>query len=116
VAQGAKNLIAIGFSLFPGFTHVHYITGGKPRDWYGCFSAVHPKMSQKGRLCNPGIHISRYARIDDPGKLNSGYYGKIYSSDIYQALSGAGYPGVSALDAFGNMIPYIQNEEQKVTH
>jgi len=33
----------------------------------------------------------------------------------YQALSGAGYPGVSALDAFGNVIPYIQNEEQKVT-
>ncbi|MCX8012918.1 MAG: aspartate-semialdehyde dehydrogenase [Rectinema sp.] len=31
-----------------------------------------------------------------------------------QAISGAGYPGVSALDIAGNLIPYIQNEEPKV--
>jgi aspartate-semialdehyde dehydrogenase len=31
-----------------------------------------------------------------------------------QALSGAGYPGVSSLDIVDNVIPYIQNEEEKI--
>ena len=31
-----------------------------------------------------------------------------------QALSGAGYPGVSALDALGNVVPYIGGEEDKL--
>ena len=31
-----------------------------------------------------------------------------------QALSGAGYPGVPALDAVGNVVPYIGGEEEKM--
>jgi aspartate-semialdehyde dehydrogenase len=31
-----------------------------------------------------------------------------------QAISGAGYPGVSAIDILGNIIPYIDGEEDKV--
>ncbi len=31
-----------------------------------------------------------------------------------QAISGAGYPGVSAYDILGNIVPYIGNEEPKV--
>jgi aspartate-semialdehyde dehydrogenase len=31
-----------------------------------------------------------------------------------QALSGAGYPGVSSLDATANVIPHIENEEEKM--
>jgi aspartate-semialdehyde dehydrogenase len=31
-----------------------------------------------------------------------------------QAVSGAGYPGVAALDILGNVIPYIAGEEQKM--
>ncbi len=31
-----------------------------------------------------------------------------------QALSGAGYPGVSSLDSTDNVLPYIQNEEEKI--
>jgi aspartate-semialdehyde dehydrogenase len=31
-----------------------------------------------------------------------------------QALSGAGYPGVSAMDSTGNVIPFISGEEAKV--
>ncbi len=31
-----------------------------------------------------------------------------------QALSGAGYPGVSSLDAIGNVVPYIGGEEEKM--
>lgn len=32
----------------------------------------------------------------------------------YQAISGAGYPGVPSLDILGNVIPYIGGEEEKV--
>jgi len=32
----------------------------------------------------------------------------------YQALSGAGYPGVPALDILGNVLPWIKNEEDKM--
>lgn len=32
----------------------------------------------------------------------------------YQALSGAGYPGVPALDIQSNVIPYIKDEEEKI--
>lgn len=31
-----------------------------------------------------------------------------------QAISGAGYPGVSSLDIVGNVVPFIRNEEQKL--
>ena len=31
-----------------------------------------------------------------------------------QAISGAGYPGVSAMDITDNVIPYISGEEDKV--
>ncbi|MGL1891767.1 MAG: aspartate-semialdehyde dehydrogenase [Spirochaetaceae bacterium] len=31
-----------------------------------------------------------------------------------QAISGAGYPGVSAMDILGNIVPYIGGEEEKV--
>jgi aspartate-semialdehyde dehydrogenase len=31
-----------------------------------------------------------------------------------QAISGAGYPGVPAMDILGNVIPYIKNEEEKL--
>jgi aspartate-semialdehyde dehydrogenase len=31
-----------------------------------------------------------------------------------QAISGAGYPGVASLDIFGNVIPYIGEEEEKI--
>lgn len=32
----------------------------------------------------------------------------------YQALSGAGYPGVPSIDITGNILPFIPNEEEKV--
>jgi aspartate-semialdehyde dehydrogenase len=33
-----------------------------------------------------------------------------------QAISGAGYPGVSGMDIMGNVVPYISGEEEKVEH
>jgi aspartate-semialdehyde dehydrogenase len=38
---------------------------------------------------------------------------KVFVS-TYQSISGAGYPGLSAMDISGNMVPYIQNEEEKM--
>lgn len=32
----------------------------------------------------------------------------------YQALSGAGYPGVPSLDTLGNVVPFIKSEEEKM--
>jgi aspartate-semialdehyde dehydrogenase len=32
----------------------------------------------------------------------------------YQALSGAGYPGVPSLDIEGNVLPFVENEEEKM--
>ena len=32
-----------------------------------------------------------------------------------QAVSGAGYPGVASLDILGNVVPFIKNEEEKMT-
>lgn len=32
----------------------------------------------------------------------------------YQALSGAGYPGVPSMDILGNVLPHIKNEEEKM--
>lgn len=32
----------------------------------------------------------------------------------YQALSGAGYPGVPSLDSVGNVVPFIDHEEEKM--
>jgi len=32
----------------------------------------------------------------------------------YQAVSGAGYPGVASLDICGNIVPYIKREEEKM--
>ena len=32
----------------------------------------------------------------------------------YQALSGAGYPGVASMDVLGNVLPWIKNEEDKM--
>ncbi len=32
----------------------------------------------------------------------------------YQALSGAGYPGVPSLDIVGNVVPFIESEEEKM--
>lgn len=38
---------------------------------------------------------------------------KVFVS-TYQAISGAGYPGVPSLDILGNVIPHLQSEEDKM--
>ncbi|UAL08169.1 MAG: aspartate-semialdehyde dehydrogenase [Candidatus Methanogranum gryphiswaldense] len=46
--------------------------------------------------------------------LNDAYELNQVFVSTYQALSGAGYPGVPSLDAVGNVIPFISHEEEKM--
>jgi aspartate-semialdehyde dehydrogenase len=39
--------------------------------------------------------------------------GEVHVSS-YQAISGAGYPGVPSLDIYGNVVPFINGEEDKL--
>lgn len=49
-----------------------------------------------------------------PLKAIMGLYIRRVFMASYQAVSGAGYPGVPSLDILGNVIPYIGGEEEKV--
>jgi len=40
-------------------------------------------------------------------------FSEVHTS-TYQALSGAGYPGVASLDIVGNVLPFIESEEEKM--
>ncbi|MGD0057770.1 MAG: aspartate-semialdehyde dehydrogenase [Methanomassiliicoccales archaeon] len=46
--------------------------------------------------------------------LNDTYGLDMVVVTTFQAVSGAGYPGVPSLDILGNVIPYIKNEEEKI--
>lgn len=46
--------------------------------------------------------------------LDEAYGLKQVFVSTYQALSGAGYPGVPSLDAVGNVVPFISKEEEKM--
>jgi len=46
--------------------------------------------------------------------IRDAYGLEFVAASTYQALSGAGYPGVPSLDAVGNVIPFISGEEEKI--
>ena len=46
--------------------------------------------------------------------LNDAYGLQQVFVSTYQALSGAGYPGVPSLDIVGNVVPFINGEEEKL--
>jgi aspartate-semialdehyde dehydrogenase len=63
-------------------------------------------------LANPNCCAVALTIALAPLYINFGVESVIVST--YQAISGAGYPGVSALDITDNLVPYIKNEEDKV--
>ena len=65
-----------------------------------------------GIVCNPNCTTTITLGALGPLHRVFGTEGALITS--MQALSGAGYPGVSALDAAVNVIPYIAGEEAKV--
>lgn len=48
------------------------------------------------------------------GPLHAAFGLEAVSVVTFQAISGAGYPGVPALDILGNVIPFISGEEEKI--
>jgi aspartate-semialdehyde dehydrogenase len=63
-------------------------------------------------VCNPNCTVTGLATALAPLKTDFGIKSVVVTT--YQALSGAGYPGVSSLDICGNVLPFIPNEEEKV--
>ena len=65
------------------------------------FIVTNPNCSTVGLVC--GLH-----------PLMQAFDVEAVQVTMLQALSGAGYPGVPALDAVGNVVPYIGGEEEKM--
>lgn len=65
------------------------------------FIVTNPNCSTVGLVC--GLH-----------PLMDAFEVEAVQVTMLQALSGAGYPGVSALDAVGNVVPHIGGEEAKM--
>ena len=72
------------------------------QDWGGDgFIVTNPNCSTVGLVC--GLR-----------PLMDAFEVEAVQVTMLQALSGAGYPGVPALDAVGNVVPYIGGEEDKL--
>jgi aspartate-semialdehyde dehydrogenase len=63
-------------------------------------------------VTNPNCTISGLTVVLKPLLLSFGIKRLMVVS--MQAISGAGYPGVPALDILGNVLPYISGEEEKM--
>lgn len=81
--------------------HIHIIKQQRQnRGWSGCI-LTNPNCT------STGLTVALKA-LDDKFGLQRAFIVSL------QALSGAGYPGVSSLDIIDNVIPYIGGEESKV--
>jgi aspartate-semialdehyde dehydrogenase len=71
------------------------------------------KKAQKGFIVtNPNCSVTGLATGLKP--LHEAFGIKSVVVTTYQAISGAGYPGVPSMDITDNVVPYIPNEEEKV--
>ncbi len=73
----------------------------KNRGWGAGFIVVKPNCSVQTYL--PPVHAL----------MSAGHPVESIVVSTLQAVSGAGYPGVAALDMLDNVIPFIQGEEEK---
>jgi aspartate-semialdehyde dehydrogenase len=65
-----------------------------------------------GIICNP--NCTTVVLLGALGPLHRAFGAEAAMAVSMQALSGAGYPGVSSIDATANVIPLIRGEEDKV--
>lgn len=65
-----------------------------------------------GIVCNTNCTVSGPALSLRP--LHEAFGIRRVFTVSMQAISGAGYPGVPALDIYDNVVPFIKNEEEKV--
>lgn len=81
--------------------HVHLVKRQREnRGWSGCI-VTNPNCT------STGLTIALKA-LDEAFGVK-----KVFAASL-QALSGAGYPGISSLDITDNIIPHIKGEEEKV--
>ncbi len=83
-------------------------------------NADHLKMIEKQKTFSNGGYIVTNANCSTTGivpplkALLDAYGLKLVCVSTYQAVSGAGYPGVPSLDILGNIFPFIKQEEEKM--
>jgi aspartate-semialdehyde dehydrogenase len=70
------------------------------------------RASGGGIVTNPNCSVVGLAMALAP--LHRAFGVEAVAVTTLQALSGAGYPGVASLDAEGNVIPFIDGEEEKI--
>lgn len=63
-------------------------------------------------VCNP--NCTSAVLVTALASLHQTFGVEALAMTSFQAISGAGYPGVSALDIQGNVIPFIRGEDEKV--
>lgn len=61
---------------------------------------------------NPNCSVTGLSLVLKP-LVDAFEFSEVHVS-TYQALSGAGYPGVPSLDIVANVVPFIENEEEKM--
>ncbi|MEO6924194.1 MAG: aspartate-semialdehyde dehydrogenase, partial [Bryocella sp.] len=81
--------------------HLEVIEAQATRRASGGFLVTNPNCSAIG-LVLPLAPLERKFGIE-----------KLFVTTM-QAVSGAGYPGVSSMDIMGNVVPFIKNEEEKL--
>lgn len=82
----------------------------------GQFDAVkdQPTYGESGGYIVTNANCSSTGIAAPLHAINQAFGLKQVFVSTYQALSGAGYPGVPSLDAVGNVVPFISHEEEKM--
>ncbi len=75
--------------------------------------ALVDRQPRDGKIVTNG-NCSTIALVSALKPLHDAYGVKRVVCATYQAISGAGYPGLSAIDMIGNLVPYIGGEEEKI--
>jgi aspartate-semialdehyde dehydrogenase len=83
-------------------------------------NAPHLEVVRKQKTFKDGGYIVTNANCSSTGialplkAIDDAFGLRFVVVSTYQAVSGAGYPGVPSLDILGNVVPYIKNEEEKM--
>ena len=119
IAGGIESeLAAAGVAVFSNAAN-HRMEDDVPLLIPECNAAHLDMVREQGSFANGGFIVTNAncstTGIALPLKVLDDAFGlEMAIASTYQAISGAGYPGVPSLDILGNVIPYIRNEEEKM--
>lgn len=119
IAGGIEaELAAAGVAVFSNAAN-HRMKDDVPLLIPECNAGHLDMVREQGSYANGGFIVTN-ANCSTTGialplkALDDAYGLEMAIVSTYQAISGAGYPGVPSLDILGNVIPYIKNEEEKM--